>query len=116
VAWVIPHIVCTVPPFVFFAYFSHGFFTTFIPIGENLNPDLAVAVFSVAVGFLCCGFIIPVLQLFNKSKTIICGLMGITLLCFIIAMTPVGFPYRPDTNVQRFAVLVRIQAAYFIRS
>ncbi|KMY95074.1 endoplasmic reticulum metallopeptidase 1 isoform X1 [Drosophila simulans] len=109
VAWVIPHIVCTVPPFVFFAYFSHGFFTTFIPMfgrfGENLNPDLAVAVFSVAVGFLCCGFIIPVLQLFNKSKTIICGLMGITLLCFIIAMTPIGFPYRPETNVQRFAVL-----------
>ncbi|XP_043948246.1 endoplasmic reticulum metallopeptidase 1 [Drosophila biarmipes] len=109
VAWVIPHIVCTVPPFVFFAYFSHGFFTTFIPMfgrfGENLNPDLAVAVFSVAVGFLCCGFIIPVLQLFNKSKTIICGLMGITLLCFIISMTPVGFPYRPETNVQRFAVL-----------
>nr|XP_036668983.1 endoplasmic reticulum metallopeptidase 1 isoform X2 [Drosophila suzukii] len=109
VAWVIPHIVCTVPPFVFFAYFSHGFFTTFIPMfgrfGENLNPDLAVAVLSIAVGFLCCGFIIPVLHLFSKSKSIICGLMGITLLCLVIAMTPIGFPYRPDTNVQRFDVL-----------
>ncbi|KAH8316553.1 hypothetical protein KR067_010072 [Drosophila pandora] len=109
VAWVIPHIVCLIPPFVFFAYFSHGFFTTFIPMfgrfGENLNPDLAVAIFSVAVGFLCCGFILPVLQLFNKSKTIICGLLGITVICFIIALTPAGFPYRPETNVQRFAVL-----------
>ncbi|XP_037714381.1 endoplasmic reticulum metallopeptidase 1-like isoform X2 [Drosophila subpulchrella] len=109
VAWIIPHIVCTVPPFLFFAYFSHGFFTTFIPMfgrfGENLNPDLAVAVLSIAVGFLCCGFIIPTLHLFSKSKSIIFGLMGITLLCLVIAMTPVGFPYRPDTNVQRFDVL-----------
>ncbi|XP_017147750.1 endoplasmic reticulum metallopeptidase 1 isoform X5 [Drosophila miranda] len=109
VAWVIPHIICGVPPFVFFAYFSHGFFLTFIPMfgrfGENVNPDLVVAVFSIAVGLLTCGFIVPVLHLFRKSKTIICALLAITFVCVIIAITPMGFPYRPKTSVQRFSVL-----------
>ncbi|XP_068145512.1 endoplasmic reticulum metallopeptidase 1 [Drosophila tropicalis] len=109
VAWVITHIACGVPPFVFFAYFSHGFFVTFIPMfgrfGQNVNPDLVVAVFSVSVGLLTCGFIIPTLHLFRKSKTIICVLLGIAVFCMILAVTPLGFPYRPETSVQRFAVL-----------
>ncbi|XP_023177320.1 endoplasmic reticulum metallopeptidase 1 isoform X1 [Drosophila hydei] len=109
VAWIIPHIVCYVPPFLFFVYFSHSFLATFIPMfgrfGDSLNPDLILAVFSVAVGLLVAGFIVPMLHMFRKSKTIICSLLGITLLCIIIAATPLGFPYRPETSVQRFSVL-----------
>ncbi|XP_064542476.1 endoplasmic reticulum metallopeptidase 1 isoform X2 [Drosophila montana] len=109
VVWIIPHIVSYVPPFLFFAYFSHGFLVTFIPMfgrfGDKVNPDLILAVFSVAVGMLTGGFIVPVLHMFRKSKTIICALLGVTLVCIIIAATPLGFPYRPETSVQRFAVL-----------
>ncbi|XP_034477899.1 endoplasmic reticulum metallopeptidase 1 [Drosophila innubila] len=109
VAWVIPHIVCYVPPFVFFAYFSHGFLVTFIPMlgrfGDSINPELILAVFSVAVGLLTCGFVVPMLHMFRKSKTIICSFMAITLICIIIAATPLGFPYRPETSVQRFNIL-----------
>lgn len=98
------------PPFLFFVYFSHSFLATFIPMfgrfGDSLNPDLILAVFSVAVGLLVAGFIVPMLHMFRKSKTIICSLLGITLLCIIIAATPLGFPYRPETSVQRFSVLV----------
>ncbi|EDW61973.1 endoplasmic reticulum metallopeptidase 1 isoform X1 [Drosophila virilis] len=109
VVWIIPHIVCYVPPFLFFAYFSHSFLVTFIPMfgrfGDKVNPDLILAVFSVAVGMLIGGFIVPMLHMFRKSKTIICALLGVTLVCIIIAVTPLGFPYRPETSVQRFAVL-----------
>ncbi|ALC42480.1 CG11961 [Drosophila busckii] len=109
VAWVIPVIVCMVPPFLFYTYFTHGFFCAFIPMfgrfGNGVNPDLILAVFSIAVGSLIGGFIVPLLNMFRKSKTIISCLMGITLLCIILACTPLGFPYRPETNVQRFAVL-----------
>lgn len=51
------------------------------------------------------GFQIPCLNLFRKSRTIICSLLGLTLVCLIIAATPLGFPYRPETNVQRFSIL-----------
>ncbi|XP_034106704.1 endoplasmic reticulum metallopeptidase 1 isoform X1 [Drosophila albomicans] len=109
VAWVIPHIVCYVPPFIFFAYFSHGFIVTFIPMlgrfGDSANPELILAVFSVAIGLLTSGFLVPMLNMFRKSKTIICSLLAITLLCIILAATPLGFPYRPETSVQRFSVL-----------
>lgn len=74
--------------------------------GDKVNPDLILAVFSVAVGMLTGGFIVPMLHMFRKSKTIICALLGVTLVCIIIAVTPLGFPYRPETSVQRFAVLV----------
>ncbi|XP_030375114.1 endoplasmic reticulum metallopeptidase 1 isoform X2 [Scaptodrosophila lebanonensis] len=108
-AWIIPHIVCSVPPFLFYAYLSHGFFVTFIPMtgrfGAGVNPDLIICAFTVSVGLLTGGFMIPVLNMFRKSKTIICSLLGITLICMILAATPLGFPYRPETNVQRFSVL-----------
>ncbi|XP_032590409.1 endoplasmic reticulum metallopeptidase 1 isoform X2 [Drosophila grimshawi] len=109
VLWIIPHMACYVPPFLFFAYFSHSFLVTFIPMvgrfGDTVNPDLVMAAFSIAVGLLIGGMIVPLLHMFRKSKTIICALMGITLICIIIAVTPMGFPYRPETSVQRFNVL-----------
>lgn len=109
IAWVIPHFICGIPPFLFYAYLSHGFFVTFIPMtgrfGAGTNPDLIICAFTVGVGILTGGFMIPVLNLFRKSKTIICSLLAITLVCLILAATPLGFPYRPETNVQRFSVL-----------
>ncbi|XP_061401284.1 endoplasmic reticulum metallopeptidase 1 [Musca vetustissima] len=108
-AWMIPHIICGIPPFIFYAYLSHGFFVTFIPMtgrfGASVNPDLIICAFTVGVGILTGGFMIPCLNLFRKSKTIICALLGITLICLVIAATPLGFPYRAETNVQRFSIL-----------
>lgn len=51
------------------------------------------------------GLQIPVLNLFHKSKTIICSLLALTFICLIIAATPLGFPYKPETNVQRFSII-----------
>ncbi|XP_054739176.1 endoplasmic reticulum metallopeptidase 1 isoform X1 [Anastrepha obliqua] len=107
--WLIPHIICNIPPFLFYAYQAHGFFVTFIPMtgrfGARVNPDLIICGFTIGVGILTGGFMIPVLNLFRKSKTIICSLLVFTALFLILAVTPIGFPYRPATNVQRFSVL-----------
>uniref|UniRef100_A0A0A1WQ19 FXNA-like protease n=1 Tax=Zeugodacus cucurbitae TaxID=28588 RepID=A0A0A1WQ19_ZEUCU len=107
--WLIPHILCNIPPFLFYAYQAHGFFVSFIPMtgrfGASVNPDLIICAFTVGMGLLTGGFMIPVLNLFHKSKTIICSLLTFTVLFIILAATPIGFPYRPETNVQRFSVL-----------
>ncbi|CAD7014585.1 endoplasmic reticulum metallopeptidase 1 isoform X2 [Ceratitis capitata] len=107
--WLIPHILCNIPPFLFYAYQSHGFFVAFIPMtgrfGASVNPDFIICGFTVGVGLLTGGFMIPVLNLFQKSKAIICSLLGITVFFIILAATPIGFPYRPETNIQRFSVL-----------
>lgn len=73
--------------------------------GASVNPDLIICAFTVGVGILTGGFMIPALNLFQKSRTIICSLLGITLICLIVAATPLGFPYRSETNVQRFSIL-----------
>ncbi|XP_037808187.1 endoplasmic reticulum metallopeptidase 1 [Lucilia sericata] len=109
IPWLIPHIIFGIPPFLFYAYVSHGFFVTFIPMtgrfGAGVNPDLIICAFTVGVGVLTGGFMIPALNLFHRSKTIICSLLAITLVCLIVAATPLGFPYRPETNVQRFSII-----------
>ncbi|XP_037952372.1 endoplasmic reticulum metallopeptidase 1-like [Teleopsis dalmanni] len=108
-SWLIPHMIFGIPPFLFYSYLSHGFFVTFIPMtgrfGASVNPDLIICAFTVGVGILTGGFMIPVLNLFKKSKTIISSLLVVTLIFVIVAATHIGFPYRSETNVQRFSVL-----------
>lgn len=107
--WLIPHITWSILPFVFYAYQAHGVFVGFIPMtgrfGVNVNPEFIIAAFTTIVGILASGFMIPVLNIFHKSKTIICSLLAITVIFIIIAATPLGFPYRPVTSVQRFSAL-----------
>ena len=74
VPWLIPHIICGIPPFLFYAYLSHGFFTAFIPMfgrfGANVNPDLIIATFTVGVGILTGGFMVTIFFLSHSSKYI----------------------------------------------
>ncbi|KAL9913118.1 endoplasmic reticulum metallopeptidase 1 isoform 4-T4 [Glossina fuscipes fuscipes] len=109
VVWMIPHTLVGIPPFLFFAYLSHGFFSTFIPMtgrfGDGVNPDLIIAAFTIVTSILIAGFTIPVFNLF-KNPTAIAGVFFfINLLCIIFAVTPFAFPYTPETNVHRAAIL-----------
>ncbi|XP_055921170.1 endoplasmic reticulum metallopeptidase 1-like isoform X1 [Eupeodes corollae] len=107
--WMLPHVLCQIFPFLFYAYLSHGFFVAFIPMcgrfGAKTNPELIICAFTVGVGILCGAFMMPVLNLFKKSKTLISSLLVITVFFIILAATPIGFPYRPETSVQRFSIL-----------
>uniref|UniRef100_A0A1A9ZGV6 Uncharacterized protein n=1 Tax=Glossina pallidipes TaxID=7398 RepID=A0A1A9ZGV6_GLOPL len=109
VVWTIPHTFIGIPPFLFFAYLSHGFFSTFIPMtgrfGDGVNPDLIIAAFTIVTSILIAGFTIPVFNLFKNSKIIAGIFLFINLLCIIFAVTPLGFPYRPETTVHRAAIL-----------
>lgn len=116
----IPHLVCAVAPYLFYTYFFHGALVIFIPMfsrfGEGVNPDLLIAVFTIGIALTCGGFLVPMLNMFRKSKTIICTLLGVTLLFIILAATPMGFPFRAETNVQHFSFLVSCsRALVFVR-
>lgn len=47
----------------------------------------------------------------RKTKITLFSFLAWTVVFIIIAATPLGFPYRAETNVQRFNILVRL---YFI--
>lgn len=49
---------------------------------------------------------VPLLNMFRKTKLILWSFLVWTVVFIIIAATPLGFPYRAETNVQRFNILV----------
>lgn len=106
--WLIPHTVCQILPFLFYSYCAYAFYVIFIPMqgrdGANTNPELMIGGFTVFVCLLLAPFLVPLLCLFRKSKTIISTFGVICLIFIILAATPVGFPYRERDVPQRFYV------------
>ncbi|XP_002005478.2 endoplasmic reticulum metallopeptidase 1 [Drosophila mojavensis] len=103
--WLIPHCLCQLLPFMFYTYCCYASYVVLVPMQgreSGSNPDLLIGVYTALFCLLLSPFIIPLLCLFRKSKTII-SLFGICTLVFIIlAATPVAFPYVEKTAVQRF--------------
>lgn len=48
-------------------------------------------------------------NMFRRSKILLLSLLLVTFIFAMIAITPVGFPYRPKTNVGRVNFLVSLQ-------
>ncbi|KAH8300216.1 hypothetical protein KR044_011587, partial [Drosophila immigrans] len=103
--WLIPHCICQILPFMFYAYCCYAFYVVFAPMQgreSSSNPELLIGGYTALFCLLLSPFLVPLLCLFRKSKTII-SLFGIcTLVFLILAATPVGFPYVERTAVQRF--------------
>ncbi|XP_075168832.1 endoplasmic reticulum metallopeptidase 1 [Haematobia irritans] len=104
--WLIPHMLCQILPFLFYTYICYAFYVTFAPMqgrdGANSNPEFLIGGFTALMCILFAAFLIPILCLFRKSKTII-SLFGVICIIFIIlAATPVGFPYIEKETPQRF--------------
>ncbi|EDW01024.1 endoplasmic reticulum metallopeptidase 1 isoform X1 [Drosophila grimshawi] len=103
--WLIPHCILQLLPFMFYTYCCYAFYVVFVPMQGregNTNPEILIGGFTALFCCLLSPFLIPLLCLFRKSKTII-TLFGICTIIFIIlAATPVAFPYVEKTAVQRF--------------
>ncbi|XP_011190306.1 endoplasmic reticulum metallopeptidase 1 [Zeugodacus cucurbitae] len=106
--WLIPHTVCQLLPFLFYSYCCYAFYVIFIPMqgrdGANKNPDILIGGFTMLICLLMAPFLVPLLCLFRKSKTIISIFGGVCLAFIILAATPVGFPYKEREAPQRFYV------------
>ncbi|ALC42477.1 CG9416 [Drosophila busckii] len=103
--WLILHCLCQILPFMFYTYCCYAFYVVFVPMQGReggSNPELLIGGFTAIMCLLFSPFLIPLLCLFRKSKTLI-SLFGIcTAVFLILAATPVGFPYVEKTATQRY--------------
>lgn len=80
--------------------------------GAESNPELLMSGFTALICLLMGGFLIPVLFIFRKTKTIL-SLFALTFAVFMVLIfTPVGFPYEPDTAPQRYFVVNTLRKFY----
>ncbi|XP_055837180.1 endoplasmic reticulum metallopeptidase 1 isoform X1 [Episyrphus balteatus] len=102
-------IVCQIVPFIYFTNITYSFVYTLVPMmgrnGSDVNPDLMIAALCVFMSILFAGFLMPLLLFFRKTRMLISGFLVVTLVFFIIAVTPAGFPYQEKTAVQRINLI-----------
>ncbi|XP_005177919.1 endoplasmic reticulum metallopeptidase 1 [Musca domestica] len=104
--WLIPHAACQVLPYLFYTYICYAFYVTFVPMqgrdGANSNPEILIGGFTALMCLLFAAFLVPLLCLFRKAKTII-SLFGVLCVVFVVlAATPAAFPYVEKDAPQRF--------------
>ncbi|KAH8252253.1 hypothetical protein KR038_011283, partial [Drosophila bunnanda] len=107
--WALIVMCLQVLPFCYFCYLFYMFLTIFFPVlgrnGYNTNPDLIIGLFCAICTFLALGFAAQFINMFRWPKLILLGLGVVTFIFCMIAVSEVGFPYRPKTNVMRASVL-----------
>lgn len=95
-------------PFMFYSSLTLTAFGTFMAMmgrnGPTANPDLMIGVFSVLMGLLMTGFIVPLISLCRYPLIILSAIFGIAIIFFIMLATPLGFPYKAEISPQRFMV------------
>ncbi|XP_055918140.1 endoplasmic reticulum metallopeptidase 1-like isoform X2 [Eupeodes corollae] len=104
--WALLVFACQIPAFMCITYMSCIFFMSLIPMmgrfGSKYNPDLIIGGVASITTLLAMGYIIPMVNLFRKSLIIIASLLVITAVFLVLTVTPIGFPFREETNVERF--------------
>ncbi|KAH8301329.1 hypothetical protein KR059_000274 [Drosophila kikkawai] len=107
--WALIVVSLQVLPFCYFTYIFYMFLEIFFPIvgrmGRGTNPDLIIGLLCACCVFFSMGFAAQFINMFRWSKLILLGLGVVTFIFCMIAVSEVGFPYRPKTNVMRTSVL-----------
>nr|XP_017033140.1 endoplasmic reticulum metallopeptidase 1-like [Drosophila kikkawai] len=114
--WAVIVICLQVLPFCYFCYVIYMLLVVLIPItgryGMGTNPDLMIALICGICTFFALGFIAQFINIFRWPKLILLGLGVVTFIFCMIAVSEVGFPYRPQTNVMRVN-LVHTQRLFY---
>ncbi|XP_055917039.1 endoplasmic reticulum metallopeptidase 1 [Eupeodes corollae] len=107
--WFPIHLICNIPSFWFYSYVTFTFCHVFVAMqgrdGPNSNPELfisgVVSVLALHIG----GFVVPLFHYFRKPKLFFSSFLVITLIFFIFAFSPIGFPFEKDVSAKRFYVI-----------
>ncbi|XP_013111709.2 endoplasmic reticulum metallopeptidase 1 [Stomoxys calcitrans] len=114
--WSVLVVLSQIMPFLYFAYIFLALNSTLMPMmgrfGSSLNPDLLIGGLCALGTILSMGFVTPMINLFRHSKSILLGLLVTTFVFSMIAVSPVGFPYTPKTNVGRVNFL-NVQRVFY---
>ncbi|ALC42479.1 CG10051 [Drosophila busckii] len=103
------HLLSQLLPFFYYTYMIYLFLLVFVPMqgrdGPDSKPDMLLAIFIALMTTHFAGFLIPILFKFRKCKIFISMFGVLTVIFIILAVTPVGFPFRPEVAAQRYYVL-----------
>ncbi|KAL5273661.1 hypothetical protein ACFFRR_000425 [Megaselia abdita] len=106
--WTIPHCLLQLVPFWFYTYLTYVFLKTLIPMqgrkGVTTNPEKTIAGLTALFGILFSGFILPILNIFRKTKTVLNAFIITFLVFFLLSFSPAGFPFKADTSFERYYV------------
>nr|XP_022904542.1 endoplasmic reticulum metallopeptidase 1-like [Onthophagus taurus] len=109
--WVSIYIIGNIFPTMFLYGISFHILALFIPIcgrfGTEMNPELLIGLFTMMLTILCLCYYIPLILLTKGSINIVLCLLCCFIASFILALTPVGFPYSGDLDElapQRFSI------------
>ncbi|KAH8285617.1 hypothetical protein KR054_011702, partial [Drosophila jambulina] len=107
--WAVIVMCLQVLPFCYFCYIIYMLLVVLLPItgrfGIGTNPDLMIALICGCCTFFALGFVAQFINAFRWPKHILLGLGVVTFTFCMIAVSEVGFPYRPKTNVMRVNVV-----------
>ncbi|KAH8252656.1 hypothetical protein KR032_001079, partial [Drosophila birchii] len=107
--WAVTVMCLQVLPFCYFCYIIYMLLVVLLPItgrnGIGTNPDLMIALICAICTFFSLGFIAQFINIFRWPKLILLGLGVVSFIFCMIAVSEVGFPYRPQTNVMRVNVV-----------
>ncbi|XP_030383248.1 endoplasmic reticulum metallopeptidase 1-like [Scaptodrosophila lebanonensis] len=114
--WALIIQICHLMPFLYFCYLFYTFLCVFIPMmgrnGSAINPDLYIALMCGVCTFFALGFVTPLISMFRRSKSVLAGLAIVMFIFCMIAVSSVGFPYRPKTSVMRVNFL-QVQRIFY---
>ncbi|KAH8400959.1 hypothetical protein KR009_002178, partial [Drosophila setifemur] len=96
-------------PFCYFCYLFYMLLVVFFPIvgrsGSASNPDITIAFVCACGVIFALGFTSQFINMFRWPKLILLGLGVVTFIFCMLAVSDVGFPYHPKTNVMRLTCL-----------
>lgn len=107
-SWIYIHVIGQIMPIMFYCSLAITAFGTFLALtarsGNASNPDILIAGFSVFLGLLIGGLLVPLCLLSRHPLTVAYLLGSIVILSIILMATPLGFPYTEGTVPQRYFV------------
>lgn len=111
--WLLLHFFSFAVPILQTLYLSDSVIALLVPIsgrnGIHSNPDLLVAMVTVAFGLLIAAFLFPLVSLVRHARRILFLLMaGHLLVVLAVIFTPLGFPYSTgivEAKPQRVQIL-----------
>lgn len=110
--WMISHLIGQLFPFMFHSYVTIVMMVGFLPMqgrtGPATNPENTIGVICILLGILLGGLLIPHVFMYKKTVWILLGIIAMYVISIILMVTPLGFPYRPETSAQRHVVYVNL--------
>ncbi|XP_058834185.1 endoplasmic reticulum metallopeptidase 1-like [Topomyia yanbarensis] len=106
--WIYIHLIGQIFPIAYYSSLSLTMFSTFIPMqnrgSAETNPEIMIGLSGVLIILLISTFLTPFIAMMRKPFIYFGVVVLFWIICIIVMVTSVGFPYRAETSPQRYYV------------